>query len=420
MVDKSANTEIRNNLPQLSLAERDRRWKAVREKMSENSLDCLLVWGNDIFWSSGMANFRYLTQIGSRHGGFLIFPLSGNPVVFNSPLHMNKPFNAFALAQEWVDDVRPNLGIKEVIETFKTEFPRAKRIGLVGKASQISSDIVTYRDYSILVTELKGVSVIESDALLDTVRMFKSKEEISFLDKSGDIALKAIEKLIDTTAVGVKENELLASMLYTQIANGAEAEIFNFLHSEPIEGNDKLRHLLHGVEQPVSPTTRQLREGDLVITEFHTSYGGYLTAAEFSVFVGRIPDPLKRISEICIECLDSALEKFKPGNTVSEVVEAIRRPAKKAGLDFVELGFHGHGLSSPEFPTVVLKPGFGILSGEGIEDFVLQENMVFGTNIDIFDPAWKSDVGLMFGDTVVVKDKPLLMVNTPRYLPEKN
>jgi hypothetical protein len=43
--------------------------------------------------------------------------------------------------------------------------------------------------------------------------------------------------------------------------------------------------------------------------------------------------------------------------------------------------------------------------------------MVFGTNIDIHDPAWRTDVGLMFGDTVVVTaNGPRSLINTPRDL----
>jgi hypothetical protein len=44
--------------------------------------------------------------------------------------------------------------------------------------------------------------------------------------------------------------------------------------------------------------------------------------------------------------------------------------------------------------------------------------MVFGTNGDIFDPNWRDDVGIMFGDCVLIGDKgPELLVGTPQTLP---
>lgn len=122
-----------------------------------------------------------------------------------------------------------------------------------------------------------------------------------------------------------------------------------------------------------------------------------------------------------VECLEASLEVMKPGNTVRQAWEAIRAPAEKAGLDFVELGFHGHGMASPEFPTVIYRPGYGppSLNGAGYEEFVFEENMVFGNNIDLFDPAWRPDIGCMFGDMVVVRgNRAERLVDIPLYLPE--
>jgi hypothetical protein len=54
-----------------------------------------------------------------------------------------------------------------------------------------------------------------------------------------------------------------------------------------------------------------------------------------------------------------------------------------------------------------------------MEDYVLRESMVFGTNIDLFDPGWKDDVGLMLGDTVVVTPQGgRRLCNVPLELPQ--
>jgi Xaa-Pro aminopeptidase len=88
----------------------------------------------------------------------------------------------------------------------------------------------------------------------------------------------------------------------------------------------------------------------------------------------------------------------------------------------VELGFHGHGLSSPEFPTIVTKPdeGAGLVStasGAGLGSFELRPGMVFGINIDIYNPKWRSDIGFQLGDMIVVTEKgPRRLVQTPTEL----
>jgi Xaa-Pro aminopeptidase len=164
------------------------------------------------------------------------------------------------------------------------------------------------------------------------------------------------------------------------------------------------------------------------MSEFHTSYAGYLTACEKSVFIGQPPKELAYIHEICVECFEKGIERLRPGVTVGEAVQAFREPAERAKMEYIELGFHGHGLSSPEFPTVVYAPQrpddkngteksddkawTGVYGSNAIE---LKENMVFGTNIEIHDPAWRNDIGIMGpGDTIWITDRgPVKLINTP-------
>ena len=59
------------------------------------------------------------------------------------------------------------------------------------------------------------------------------------------------------------------------------------------------------------------------------------------------------------------------------------------------------------------------MNGARLDNLVLEENMVFGNNIDIFDPGWKPDVGCMFGDMMVVKKGGAQkFVNVPLELPQ--
>jgi hypothetical protein len=77
----AATTVPMNYVPRLSLAERDRRWRNTRRKMILARPDALLVLGNDAFWDRGMANMRYLFQVGSKIHGHGLFFLDADPVV---------------------------------------------------------------------------------------------------------------------------------------------------------------------------------------------------------------------------------------------------------------------------------------------------------------------------------------------------
>ena len=92
---------------ELSLAERDRRWSAIRAKMARANLDCLIVRGISSKWDSGIANIRYISQIGGNgEEAMAVFPKSGEPIILVwSPTQLEW----WPTAQNWVKDIRPTL-----------------------------------------------------------------------------------------------------------------------------------------------------------------------------------------------------------------------------------------------------------------------------------------------------------------------
>ena len=80
------------------------------------------------------------------------------------------------------------------------------------------------------------------------------------------------------------------------------------------------------------------------------------------------------------------------------------------------------GTASPEFPTVVYAEGYGsnTLNGHRIMDFVLEEGMCFGNNVDLHDSRWKPDVGTMLSDFMVVRpNKAECLIGTPTEFVQK-
>ncbi|TAN26572.1 MAG: aminopeptidase P family protein [Actinomycetota bacterium] len=418
--------ELLQYIPQLSLAERDRRWSEVRTRMASKGIDALLLVGNDSFFGMGTVNLRYLTQVGSVFGGYALFQADDDPVVWNSNQpQMQRPTNPYLGTQEWVSDIRINHGVEAVAGELRDRGLEKATIGLAPFSSTlVTIPLIFQAEMESLRRELPSARVLDAASILQELRQIKSPEEISLLTSAAQIARKAVDAMITTAKPGMTEAQVYAEMVKAQIVNGAEPSVFNLLSSGPVDHSEsEIWHLLHGAEQPAAPSMRPLSKGDVVISEFHTQYGGYLAATEFSVYVGQnAPEKLKDVWKVCVECFDATLEVMKPGKTLEEVWKAVRRPAEVAGMDFVELGFHGHGMASPEFPTVVHRPEMGgpkSMCGEGIEEVEIQEGMVFGNNIDVYNPKWKMDVGCMYGDLVVVGPsgaEPL--VHVPRELPE--
>jgi len=423
---KSGNKEtgVRHHasyVPRLSLEERDRRWHLLRQRMVVEGLDCLLLYGNDVKWGQGMANVRYVTHIGSSLGAFVVFPMVGEPVVWVELAHQHIPSSRYCFTQDWVKDIRPEEGPAPVVNFLKEQKYDRSTIGLVGMTTNVMRyDVIPAGIPEYFRKELPSANIVSATGLVNYLRLIKSPEEIGFLEKAGEIARKTIDTMVQSAEPGKKECELFADMVHSQLINGAEAQIFLMLSSGPVKGPGDNKQLLHGEHQPTVPTTRVLEVDDLIIFEMHANYGGYLAAAEFSLYLGKAPDELKRIHDVAVQCLERLREKMKPGATFGEALEAEREPCQRAGLDFIELGFHQHGLASAGPLTVVHKPGPGSLAGGKVGELKFQENMVFGTNIDIHDPRWKRDVGLMLGDTLqVTREGNRCLVNTPLDIIEK-
>lgn len=414
-----ATRDLMQYSPQFTTAERDRRWDRVRKKMLLAGLDVLVFFGNDIYWGMGMANVRYMFQVDSQIGADAAFFLSGEPVLWHGVAHMNRPTSMYESLPTWFDDIRPRGGMPAIADELMARGLGNGRIGLVGFSSTIqTTPTLLHRDVVDLEKLLPNAKFTQASWLLEEMRVVKSEEEIGFLRKAGKIARKVVDAMVEAARPGVPDAAVYAEMIKTQIANGGDPNIFNLFAAGPLEhSSTDLWHLLHGCEQPLTPSMRPLEKGDIIVAEWHTKYGGYRCHTEYTVYLGKnAPKELLRIWDVSVECLHASKEALVAGRTIREALAIIRKPAERAGLDWVELGFHAMGTASPEFPTVVYPEGYGAntLNGHGIGDFVLEEGMTFGNNIDLHDSRWKPDVGCMLSDFMVVRPKQAeCLIGTP-------
>jgi len=156
--------EIFDNTPQLPLRERDRRWDAIRSRMAAEGIDALIVIGNDLSFGLGMANIRYFSQIASRHGGYLLFPLSGDPAAFIGAPHMSAPSHPFLLSQEWVKNIQANHGIDGVLEALKERISPLKKVGIVSGANRLQPDNIPHLVYARILESLKGIEIVDASS----------------------------------------------------------------------------------------------------------------------------------------------------------------------------------------------------------------------------------------------------------------
>lgn len=397
------------HFPQMSLVERDRRWRGLQASMDHAGIAAVIFVGSDYSFHAGLANIRYIFQAASEIANAALFCADGPPVVWSDPPHMNMPYNFLRSTQNWVTDIRAYGGMAAVATELKDRGLDHSRVGLVSSSSGLFPSSLLAHEQHALANALPNVEFVDLNPAMEMLRLVKSDEEIAMLREAGRIARKVLDAAVGVATAGTTEAELYAEMERAKIVNGGEPDGFNLLSSGPVEHPaDENWHLLHGVDRPLVPSQRPLAAGDIVISEWHTRYGGYNVHGEYTIYVGKTPPAeLARIFAVCVECLDAAKDVLRPGATMREAWEAIRAPALRADMAWVEIGLHGHGLLSPEFPAAIREDHLADLSplgdGQAIGDVVLTEGMCFGTGFDLHNPRWKTDVGCILGETFLVR-----------------
>ena len=250
-------------IPRLSLAERDRRYRAVREAMTADNLDVLICPASTARWEQTMADSRYLTTIGGFGTETLtIFPREGEVTayVFNR--------SAFWLAaQGWVSDVRDgrNLWLKNIEERLSELKLTTGRIGIAGLSglTRTPDGIIPYATVEGVKQAFPRAEIVNATELMSRVRQVKSAEEIELLRRATAIAEAMVGTLADLKP-GDTERTAFANMTHKLIVEGGDLPAMMIIGSGP--------DLQHGM---FVPTMRPLAARDVITGEVEGRYAGY-------------------------------------------------------------------------------------------------------------------------------------------------
>lgn len=380
-------------LPQLSVAERDRRWKLIRQEMSGRNLDCLIIYGHSGRWGTDMANVRYVSQVGHQaQEAILVFPLDREPIcnLWGKSTHGDWNLRA----QSWVSDLREGMvpswsgGVVDRIKELGLERGRIGVVGLGGEKLREPEGRIPYLTYSRILEGLPDTRFENFSEVFWELRLVKSAEEIAFHEKAAEIGDLAIKAMIETARPGVREYEVYANMIYTMLKNGSEHPPMLIWQASPTP--------LHA---GWLPTARPLERGDIIVNEISPRYGGYWAHPHQPVAIGEPRKEYQEMFKVCLESFESGMSVLRPGITLGEFEAAFAQPIKEAGYTWIHPLFHGLGLEIAETPWASIP---GAYSGTEPSK-VIKEGMVFAPEPMVGTLDKKK--GIPLGDTVVVTEK---------------
>jgi Xaa-Pro aminopeptidase len=165
--------------------------------------------------------------------------------------------------------------------------------------------------------------------LIDELRMIKSADEISRIQKACELTDVAFDHILRLIQPGVTEFDIQLELEFFIRRNGAKMSF------EPIIVSGVNSARPHG-----KATEKQLALGDFVTMDFGVELNGYCSDMTRTVVVGKADERTKEIYHQVLKAQLASLEMMRPG-VVAEDVDAKAREV----FDEIELAkYFGHGL----------------------------------------------------------------------------
>ncbi|MDB4444205.1 M24 family metallopeptidase [bacterium] len=330
MAEKKEQTERDRRWPVLSEKERDRRWRRLRALMTDQGVECLVVFG----LKSREQFDGYLTN--DRTGGIAIFPLEGEITqLIGHPQDLVSHLVSDTRGEvSWVHDVRAGVSGAALVEVLKEKGYERSDIGIVGLNiydEQRVEGYVPYNTWEYVLKNLTHARFHEMSQAFAELVLVKSDEEMKLVRRAAEIAELAAETMMEVTRPGVSESEIYASLVYQLLLHGANGNNVPkatpiILHSGPANpGWGPPIWLIRGQEP------RIIQRGDLVQAEIFSRYGGLEAQVQMSVAIEPVDPVNRKCAEIARESYEAGLRLLRPGKTFGEVVDAMGEPVERAG-----------------------------------------------------------------------------------------
>jgi len=361
-----------------SLAERDRRWNAVRAGAAQAGLDCVLVpLGDGI-------DARYMTQL---RCSALVLPTDGRaPIVIADRSSKNEWVpDPWQTGREWAEPMGEALR--------DLGFARA-RIGVAGlQGGRVThccsiDGVVNHTALETALSKVPEARIEDATDVIGLVRYVKSVEESQFVRRSTEVATAGLDELIKLARPGVDAGIFYSDVLAKVLS--LRSEYFPLTLTIDAIGAAKPQRYTN------PPIGRRLETGALITSEINAIMGAQLTQVCQPVLLGKIPETWKPVIALQREVYEAGLQMIKPGVTFGALEDFVNSFGGKSGMKTV-LQMHGcgYGDDGPLFTHRV--------KGERARELTIQQNNAF-----VWKPMVKSADGTIqftFGGPVIVTDQ---------------
>ena len=219
-----------------------------------------------------------------------------------------------------------------------------------------------YEDEYITVSAFKGLeaafgayTLAPASAVINSLRLVKSPEEITHITAAQRIAEKAFERVTGALRPGVTEKEVKAQIVAECYKHGADELAF-----KPIVAFGENTALPHH-----EPSDRKLEKTDIILLDFGVKLNGYASDMTRTFCLHEPAAQIARLYEVVLSAQTYALKHIRAGMTCREADSLAREYIRANGYDaeFSHSLGHGVGLMVHEPPSVSETSGELLLPG---------------------------------------------------------
>ena len=366
--------------------------------MAENGIQVLMTTSpENINYLTGYAGWSFYTQqalilhIDASEPILVLRSLDVACAEFTSYLRAE---NVIGYSEQYVDT--PGLHAMSFVADV------LKECGWADATIGVETDacFLTPLAFAALRDALPLTRIVDAGPLVNWVRAIKSSAEIELLRQSGAIASNAMDVAISEIDVGVRECDLAARVYATQIAGTSE-----FGGGVPIgmvvSAGDKTRapHL--------SWSDDVFSNDQAVNLELGGSRHQYHCGIARSVYLGRPPRSLIRLSTAVVDGLGDAMDKLRPGVLCEDVAKVWNECIARAGYRKESRIGYSIGLG---FQPMWVEGTASLRIGDKTK---VRPNMVF----HVICGMWRGRDNFVLSETVRVTETGLeLLTNVDRRL----
>ncbi len=377
-----------------------RRIDRTKDKMEKAGLEALVI--------SDPGNMNYLT--GYDACSFYVPQVVILGIDLEEPIWIGRNQDAAcAKLTVWLSE-KNIIGYPEDLVNHPIKHPMSyitaimKEHGLENKVIGVEKEAYFFdvRSYEELKRNLSGARFEDSRLLINRIRSIKSDKEIAFMKQAGKILENVMKVAVDTTAVGVRECDVVAAILHAQ-AKGVEDFGGDYPSISPLIFPGEKGSAPH-----VSWTDNPIQNEMAILFELAGCRFRYHTPMCRTLYLGSKPSQkLIDMAEIVGEGFNAIYDFIKPGKTGEEVEAVWRKVLSKAGFAKDSRIGYSIGLAYPPVwseNTMSMRPG---------DKTILKKNMTF----HVITAMWMEDWGYSLSEpTRITETGCESFANFPRKL----